>query len=174
MGIFRLAAGFGAVAAMLGCTSDVDGGLAGADGGGLGGESGISQEALNSQFEPDSPEFFEIEVGDKVYFAVDQSAITADSAEVLDGQAEWLLRNPGFEILVEGHADEQGTREYNLALGARRASAVRDYLHNRGVPDSRIRTVTYGKERPVAVCSDETCWSQNRRGVTVLSPPVGA
>ena len=88
---------------------------------------------------------------------------------VLDGQARWLLDNSQYMALIEGHADEQGTREYNLALGARRANAVREYLVSRGVPTSRLQTVSYGKERPLAICSDETCYSQNRRAVTVIS-----
>jgi peptidoglycan-associated lipoprotein len=87
---------------------------------------------------------------------------------VLDGQASWLGTNSDFSAVIEGHADEQGTREYNLALGARRANAVREYLMSRGLPGSRLKTVSYGKERPISVCSDESCYSQNRRAVTVL------
>ena len=92
---------------------------------------------------------------------------------VLDGQAEWLMTNPEFTALVEGHADEQGTREYNLALGARRAAAVRDYLVSLGVAANRINTISFGKERPLEICSNESCYSQNRRGVTVLSAGAG-
>jgi peptidoglycan-associated lipoprotein len=86
----------------------------------------------------------------------------------LDKQAEWLAKYPNYSILIEGHADERGTREYNLALGARRATSTRNYLVSRGVPASRLRTISFGKERPVAVCDDISCWSQNRRAVTVL------
>ncbi len=89
--------------------------------------------------------------------------------QVLDGQAQWLMTNSDYLAIIEGHADEQGTREYNLALGARRANAVREYLISRGVPASRLQTISYGKERPIAVCSDEACYSQNRRAVTVIS-----
>ena len=87
----------------------------------------------------------------------------------LDKQAQWLRRYNRYAFTVEGHADERGTREYNIALGARRAQAVRDYLTSRGVEANRMRTISYGKERPVAVCNDISCWSQNRRSVTVLN-----
>jgi len=86
----------------------------------------------------------------------------------LNAQAEWLISNPGFSAIVEGHADERGTREYNLALGDRRANSARDYLISRGVASNRVKTVSYGKERPAQLCSDESCYSQNRRAVTVL------
>ena len=92
----------------------------------------------------------------------------------LDKQAQWLSRYPRYTFLIEGHADERGTREYNFSLGARRAQTVRDYLASRGIAGSRIRTVSYGKERPVAVCNDISCWSQNRRAVTVLDGGAGS
>ena len=88
---------------------------------------------------------------------------------MLEKQAAWLMDNPDFTAIIEGHADEQGTREYNLALGARRASAVQNFLMERGVAPNRLRTVSYGKERPIEICSDEACYSQNRRAVTVIS-----
>ena len=88
---------------------------------------------------------------------------------VLQGQARWLTANPDYTITIEGHADEQGTREYNLALGARRANAAREYLISQGIAGSRIQVVTYGKERPIEICSAEACYSQNRRAVTVLA-----
>ena len=91
-----------------------------------------------------------------------------ESAEILELQADWLIEHIDFVGVIEGHADERGTREYNLALGARRASAVRDYLVARGVADNRLRIVTYGKERPARTCSAEECWSENRRAVTVV------
>lgn len=95
--------------------------------------------------------------------------IRADAQQTLNRQAQWLARYPNYGITVEGHSDERGTREYNLALGQRRAAAARDYLASRGVPVNRMRTVSYGKERPVAVCDNISCWSQNRRAVTVLN-----
>ena len=89
--------------------------------------------------------------------------------QTLARQAQWLMQYPTYAITVEGHADERGTREYNIALGARRAAATRDYLTARGVAANRMKTISYGKERPVAVCDDISCWSQNRRAVTTLS-----
>ena len=128
---------------------------------------GIEQSELAS-YEQDSPEYFTSIVGDRVFFMVDQSTITEEAAATLRQQADWLTANPDFTITVEGHADEQGTREYNLALGARRAGSVKDFLVGVGIAQHRISTVTYGKERPVAACSDESCWSQNRRSVTLV------
>lgn len=93
--------------------------------------------------------------------------------QVLDGQARWLTTNTGYAATIEGHADEQGTREYNLALGSRRAAAVQQYLISQGVTPARLKTVTYGKERPLAICSDESCYAQNRRAVTVLAAGAG-
>lgn len=117
---------------------------------------------------PGSAQDFTVNVGDRIFFDTDSSAIRADAQATLDRQAQWLAQYPNYAITVEGHADERGTREYNLALGARRAAATRDYLASRGVPPQRLRTISYGKEKPVAVCDDISCWSQNRRAVTVL------
>ncbi|WP_224813852.1 peptidoglycan-associated lipoprotein Pal [Hasllibacter sp. MH4015] len=124
--------------------------------------------------DPSSPVYFNEVVGDRVLFAVDQSTLSPEAQRILAGQAQWLLSNPEFTALIEGHADEQGTREYNLALGARRAASVREYLVSQGVPDARLRTISYGKERPIQICSDEACYSQNRRAVTVISAGLGA
>ena len=118
---------------------------------------------------PGSAQDFVVNVGDRVFFESDSSELTPQSIATLDKQAQWLGRYNRYAFTVEGHADERGTREYNIALGARRAQAVRDYLAARGIPNSRMRTVSYGKERPVAVCDDISCWSQNRRSVTVLN-----
>jgi len=117
---------------------------------------------------PGSPQDFTINVGDRIFFDTDSSSIRADAAQTLQKQAQWLNQYPNYQITVEGHSDERGTREYNLALGARRAQAARDYLAAQGVPSNRMRTISYGKEKPVATCDDDSCWSQNRRGVTVL------
>ena len=95
--------------------------------------------------------------------------MTATGRATLDGQAGWLLTNSDYQAIVEGHADEQGTREYNLALGERRANAAREYLLSKGVPASRLRVVSYGKERPIEICSNEACYAKNRRAVTVLA-----
>jgi peptidoglycan-associated lipoprotein len=117
---------------------------------------------------PGSQQDFVVNVGDRVFFESDSSELTEQSRGTLEKQAQWLRQYSNYAFTVEGHADERGTREYNIALGARRAQAVRDYLAARGIQPSRMRTVSYGKERPVAVCNDISCWSQNRRAVTVL------
>jgi peptidoglycan-associated lipoprotein len=117
---------------------------------------------------PGSTQDFTVNVGDRILFDTDSSVIRADAQQTLIRQAQWLNQYPSYAITIEGHADERGTREYNLALGARRAAATRDFLASRGVQASRMRTISFGKERPVAVCDDVSCWSQNRRAVTVL------
>ncbi|MET3661518.1 peptidoglycan-associated lipoprotein Pal [Aquamicrobium ahrensii] len=117
---------------------------------------------------PGSAQDFTVNVGDRIFFDLDSSSIRADAQQTLARQAQWLNNYRQYSIVVEGHADERGTREYNLALGARRAAATRDYLASQGVAAGRIKTISYGKERPVAVCDDISCWSQNRRAVTTL------
>jgi peptidoglycan-associated lipoprotein len=118
---------------------------------------------------PGSSQDFTVNVGDRIFFDTDSSVIRADAQQTLAKQAQWLNQYGTYSITVEGHADERGTREYNLALGARRAAAARDFLIARGVAGNRLRTISYGKERPVAVCDNISCWSQNRRAVTVLN-----
>ncbi len=113
-------------------------------------------------------------VGDRVFFDTDQTDLSPTAQATLDKQAAWLTRYPRYTFTIEGHADERGTREYNFALGARRAQAAHDYLAARGVSPSRMKTLSYGKERPVAVCDDISCWSQNRRAVTVLNGAPGS
>jgi peptidoglycan-associated lipoprotein len=110
---------------------------------------------------------FVVNVGDRVFFESDSSEFTPQSIATLEKQTQWLQTYSQYAVTIEGHADERGTREYNIALGARRAQTVRDYLISRGVQAQRMRTISYGKERPVAVCNDISCWSQNRRAVTV-------
>ena len=118
---------------------------------------------------PTSPAYFQQAIGDRVFFAIDQSSLSPEGMDLLNSQATWLMANGDYEIIVEGHADEQGTRDYNVALGARRANSVKEYLNSLGVAASRIQTVSYGKERPIEICSKESCYSVNRRAVTVLS-----
>jgi peptidoglycan-associated lipoprotein len=119
---------------------------------------------------PGSQQDFVVNVGDRVFFQTDSTELTAQSRATLDKQAQWLNTYSQYsQFTIEGPADERGTREYNLALGARRAQVVRDYLISRGVAANRMRTISYGKERPVALCDDISCWSQNRRAVTVLN-----
>jgi peptidoglycan-associated lipoprotein len=118
---------------------------------------------------PGSQQDFVVNVGDRVFFDTDSSELSAQARTTLDKQAQWLSNYSQYSFTIEGHADERGTREYNIALGARRAETVREYLTSRGVAPQRMRTISYGKERPVALCNDISCWSQNRRAVTVLN-----
>jgi peptidoglycan-associated lipoprotein len=118
---------------------------------------------------PGSPQEFAVNVGDLVHFQEDSSALSGEAQNILRNQARWLNQYSQYTITIQGHADERGTREYNLALGARRAMAVRTFLAQIGVNAARIRTVSYGKERPIAVCDAASCWSQNRRAQTVLN-----
>ncbi|WP_037310744.1 peptidoglycan-associated lipoprotein Pal [Ruegeria halocynthiae] len=152
----------GALSVIAACTNNDPSAL----GGGAGGNGAISP---GSPSDPRSPAYFQQTVGDRVLFAVDQSTLSPQAQTVLEGQASWLLANPDFVAKIEGHADEQGTREYNLALGARRANAAREYLISRGVAGNRLTTVSFGKERPIEICSTEECYSKNRRAVTVLT-----
>ncbi|MEO6014713.1 MAG: peptidoglycan-associated lipoprotein Pal [Devosia sp.] len=117
---------------------------------------------------PGSQQEFLVSVGDRVFFETDSSALTSTATATLDKQAAWLNKYTNYKILMEGHADERGTREYNIALGARRASVVVNYLVSKGVQGNRIQQKSFGKERPVAICDDISCWSQNRRAVTVV------
>jgi peptidoglycan-associated lipoprotein len=159
----KLAAVLGLTLAAAACSGKTDD-LAGAAGG-AGGAGGYGRGGPAT---PGSAQEFAQNVGDRVFFESDQTDLTPTAVATLDKQAQWLSRYPRYTFLIEGHADERGTREYNFSLGARRAQTVRDYLSSRGIPAARIRTVSYGKERPVAVCNDISCWSQNRRAVTVL------
>ena len=126
------------------------------------------QSALAGAAIPGSQQDFVVNVGDRVFFETDSSELTDQARATLDKQAQWLSNYNRYAFTIEGHADERGTREYNIALGARRAETVREYLVSRGVSGQRMRTISYGKERPVALCNDISCWSQNRRAVTVL------
>jgi peptidoglycan-associated lipoprotein len=118
---------------------------------------------------PGSAEDFRVNVGDTVHFAYDKYSVEDADKATLQKQATWLARYPQVRVSVEGHADERGTREYNLALGARRANAVKEYLVSLGVSTARVETISYGKERPICTESNESCWAQNRRGVTVVT-----
>lgn len=135
--------------------------------------SGNAPVAGASTVNPASAAYFRQSVGDTVLFAVDESTLSAAARATLSEQAKWLTRNSGFSAVIEGHADEQGTREYNLALGAKRASAVQEFLINAGVAPSRLSTLTYGKERPLEICSVEACYAKNRRAVTVVTAGAG-
>jgi peptidoglycan-associated lipoprotein len=130
------------------------------------GNFGLGQGAGN--YPPGSKEEFNGRIGDTVRFETDSVELTPEGRSILNAQALWLRQYSGYPILIEGHADERGTREYNIALGARRAETTKSFLIAQGINPQRFRTVSFGKERPVAVCDDISCWSQNRRTVTVL------
>jgi peptidoglycan-associated lipoprotein len=133
-----------------------------------GGAAGVAGGA------PGSFQDFSANVGDRVFFETDATDLTSTAQGTLDKQAVWLNRYSKYAFTIEGHADERGTREYNFALGAKRAESTKNYLIAKGVAATRMKTISYGKERPVAVCDDISCWSQNRRAVTVLAGAPGS
>ncbi len=164
---------FGLVAAILlvaGCASEpaTEQGSASAAG-------GMAGTGAGGGAPPGSVEQFVQEVGDRVFFDFDRHDLSPEARQTLERQAAWLQEYPSARVQVEGHADERGTRSYNLALGERRATAVRNYLIALGITPDRITTISYGKERPAVVGSGEYAWSQNRRGVTVVTggAPLG-
>jgi peptidoglycan-associated lipoprotein len=142
-------------------------------GGGAGGSGAKPQETFTSPLGrgvmPGSQEDLVVSVGDRVFFNFDKYDLTPESRKTLDRQAAWLKSNPSITFTLEGHADERGTREYNLALGERRANSAKDYLTAQGVNPARMKVISYGKERPVAVGSTNAAWAQNRRTVTRVS-----
>lgn len=156
-----------ALVATAGCTkkriADVPPGpITDNSGGGVDNSSGEEgSNALNEQFKREVS-------SNTVHFSYDQYDIDPEARAILDSQARWLAAHPGVRITIEGHCDERGTREYNLALGDRRANAAKNYLAARGIPASQINTISYGKERPVALSSDDSSWAQNRRAVTIV------
>ena len=141
---------------------------------GLGGLDSSDPGSDFGEISQSSIEYFTERVGDTILFEVNKSSLESETIAILQAQAVWLQQNSSIPVTIEGHADEQGTREYNLALGARRATSVRNYLVSQGIPESRLSIVTYGKERPIEVCSMEKCWSKNRRSVTVVSGGLGS
>jgi peptidoglycan-associated lipoprotein len=153
-----------AASALLGACADKTNGSGSASLLGGDGSGGFGRGSAT----PGTAEDFKSGARDMVYFSSDSSDLTPEAEQTLVQQARWLQQYPQHQIMVEGHADERGTREYNLALGARRAQTVRNYLAKQGIAHARMRTISYGKERPVAVCDDISCWSQNRRVQTVL------
>ncbi len=148
-------------------------GPGGVNGSGLG-TGGVATSGLGDPSNPASVAYFNQTVGDRVQFVVDQSTLTDEARVVLNGQAGWLNANADYAVIIEGHADEQGTRDYNIGLGNKRAASVKNYLISQGIAAGRMQTVSYGKERPISVCSDESCYALNRRAVTVLSLGAGA
>ena len=128
-----------------------------------------SSSSTTSSIVPGSAEDLKVNVGDTVHFDYDKYSITDEDRGVLQRQSAWLAKYPQVRVTVEGHCDERGTREYNLALGARRANAVKEYLVSLGVSSARVDTISYGKERPICTESTEDCYAQNRRGVTTIT-----
>jgi len=135
---------------------------AGAMGGGMGGPVGGTAH-------PGTQEDLVVNVGDRVFFEFNQSDVTGEARATLDRQAAWLKKYPSVSVTIEGHCDERGTREYNLALGDRRAVSVKNYLIANGISEARVKTISYGKERPAVLGHNEAAWAQNRRGVTVVT-----
>lgn len=135
---------------------------------GLGG-GGTGSELAAGSAAPGSAEEFQTAIGDRVFFQMDQVTLTAEAKDVLRKQASWLNQYADVVVQIEGHADERGTREYNLSLSARRATAVRNFLISEGISANRVSSIAYGKERPASLCDAEECWSQNRRAVTVIT-----
>ena len=163
MTLIKWVATFVSIVSLIGCS-------------GKNGITGLGSDPLDSEFgeiSQSSIAYFSEKVGDTILFSVNESTLRDEAIQILKSQSAWLSDNSMAPITIEGHADEQGTREYNLALGARRATAVRNYLVSQGIQESRVSIVTYGKERPVEVCSQERCWSKNRRSVTVVSGGLG-
>jgi peptidoglycan-associated lipoprotein len=134
-----------------------------------GGKSGVGGTSSGGPARPGTAEDLTQNVGDRVFFALDSSTLSTEAQQTLDRQAEWLKQYSNVNVTVEGHCDERGTREYNLALGERRAAATKKYLVGIGIANNRVSTISYGKERPAVIGSDESAWSQNRRAVTVLT-----
>ncbi len=157
----RFAAGAAAFLMLAACSSNKD-------------ATGASTDSTAGQIRPGSAEDLAQNVGDRVFFETDKSSLSDEARATLQRQAAWMAQYGNLTFTIEGHADERGTREYNLALGGRRANAAKDYLVSLGVSPSRLNTVSYGKERPVCLDSSESCWSQNRRAVTVIVSGVGS
>lgn len=129
---------------------------------------GTQVTTTDGQYPPGSQAQLVAEIGDRVYFGYDQYDLTSEARSTIERQAQWMKTYPNVSVMVEGHCDERGTREYNLALGEKRANAVRNYLISNGVQAGRIQSISYGKERPAIMGADETSWAQNRRGVLVV------
>jgi peptidoglycan-associated lipoprotein len=131
-------------------------------------DGGANTSGTQSSIRPGSQEDLVVNVGDRVFFGFDRSDLTPEARATLDRQSAWLKQYPNVSVTIEGHADERGTREYNLALGERRSNAVKKYLVAQGINPARVKTISYGKERPAVLGSNEAAWAQNRRGVTVV------
>lgn len=158
---------FGALFIVAACTTASEE-LASAGGQGAQGQSGVTSQSRDSVGGGTQQDLV-VNVGDRIFFDFDKFELRSEARRTLARQADWLRTNSGVTVTVEGHTDERGTREYNIALGERRAVAVKNFLIEQGVSATRITTISFGKERPVAVGSSEVSWSQNRRGVTTIN-----
>ena len=165
--MLRIISAIAALTRVAACSSDPETGATNTGAGGL--TTTAPAAPVQSSITPGSLEDFVVNVGDRVYFDTDSSSLSSTAQDTLAKQAAWLRAYPSVNITVEGHADERGTREYNLALGDRRANAAKNYLVSQGVSAGRVNTISYGKERPVALGSNEEAWAQNRRSVAVPS-----
>ncbi|MEX1035097.1 MAG: peptidoglycan-associated lipoprotein Pal [Sneathiella sp.] len=150
-------------------TGDSSGGGAATQTGGSGSSTTVVTESTTTTVQPGSQEDLVLNVGDRVFFGFDEYSLNGEAQTTLQRQAAWLNANPTVTLVIEGHADERGTREYNLALGDRRATAAKNYLVTLGVSADRLSTISYGKERPVALGHNEAAWAQNRRSVSVVN-----
>ncbi|MFT6333093.1 MAG: peptidoglycan-associated lipoprotein [Lentimonas sp.] len=132
-------------------------------------DSEIAAEEINQEIQEEIQEAVEeVEVEDRIFFEENSSSLTSKAQTILDNQSAWLKSDPSIKIIIEGHCDERGTREYNIALGEKRANSTKEYLVANGVESFRIKTISYGKERPALVGSSEAVWNKNRRSVTVI------
>lgn len=163
---FKLLCMLSALLLLGACGTDGD---ADANTGGEGQQAQNGAKDTSGSVKPGSVQDFVVNVGDRVFFNFNKANLTSDALATLDKQSEWLKKYSTAVILVEGHCDERGTREYNLALGSRRAASVRDYLVSTGVSKSRVKVISYGKERPAVLGSNEDAWAQNRRGVSTVT-----
>jgi peptidoglycan-associated lipoprotein len=165
---FKLVLALGLALSLAACSKKTDtaGLAAGGLGDGVGDGSGLAGSAAQV---PGSEADFAANIGDRVFFANDSTSLTEEGKAILVKQASWLQQYGDVAIQIEGHADERGTREYNISLSARRATNVRNFLISQGVSASRVSSIAYGKERPAQLCDAEECWSQNRRAVTVIT-----
>ena len=150
-------------------TTGTDDGMGGAGGMGTDGMGASNGAMGNGVTSPGTQEDLVVNVGDRIFYGFDRSDLSAEARATLDRQATWLKKHPSVTIALEGHCDERGTREYNLALGERRANSAKNYLIASGVSESRVTTVSYGKERPAVLGSNEAAWAQNRRAVSVIA-----
>jgi peptidoglycan-associated lipoprotein len=166
---FKILSALAAVALLAACeTASTETGK-GSGSGASAQKPATSAMAAPSGIKPGSQQDLVVNVGDRVFFDFDKFSVRPDQQSTLNKQVAWMKANPSVTVVIEGHCDERGTREYNLALGERRANSVKDYLVGAGVNPERVKTISYGKERPVALGSNEEAWSQNRRGVTKVS-----